>query len=227
MPEPLRPIEPGAKAPDFTLPAANREGDVSLAQFRGKRAVMIAFFRGLHCPFCRRQAEQLGRVAPELAKAGVETLAIFNTVPDRARLYLRYHPNAATVLADADCVTHRAFGIPAIGIIEPGSSEPSHWPRLRKADFEAARIDPTGEIGEKVHPIKANEVVNAKDGFELTEHDKAIFAKHATQLSGHFLIDRAGVVRWMRCEASRPPEELCRFPTPSEMIEAARALPGA
>jgi len=227
MSRPLRPIEPGANAPDFTLPAANREGSVSLAAFRGKRAVMIAFFRGLHCPFCRRQAEQLSRVAPELAKAGVETLAIFNTVPERARLYFRYHPNASTVLADPDCTTHRAFGIPTITFIEPGSSEASSWPRLRSADFAAARIDPTGEIGEKVHPMKANEVMNAKEGFDLTEHDKAILAKHPTQLSGHFLIDRAGVVRWMRCEASRPPEELCRFPTPSEMIEAARALPAA
>ncbi len=227
MPERLRPIEPGAKAPDFTLPAANREGDVSLAQFRDKRAVMVAFFRGLHCPFCRRQAEQLGRVAPELAKAGVETIAIFNAVPERARLYFRYHSNAATVLADPDCATHRAFGVPAITVIEQGSSEQSSWPRLRPQDFEAARIDPTGEIGEKVHPIKANDVLNAKQGFDLTEHDKTILAKHPTQLSGHFLIDRAGVVRWMRCEASRPPEELCQFPTPSEMLEAARALRAA
>jgi peroxiredoxin len=30
-------------------------GEVSLADYRGKRAVLLGFFRGLHCPFCRRQ----------------------------------------------------------------------------------------------------------------------------------------------------------------------------
>jgi peroxiredoxin len=41
------PVQPGEPAPDFTLPAANREGTVSLADYRG-RPLLLALFRGLY-----------------------------------------------------------------------------------------------------------------------------------------------------------------------------------
>ena len=44
----FRRLEPGDRAPDFTLPAINREGVVSLGDFRGKRPVFLGLFRGLH-----------------------------------------------------------------------------------------------------------------------------------------------------------------------------------
>ena len=54
-----RPLQPGEASPAFTLPSANREGKVSLGDLRG-RPFLIGFYRGLHCPFCRRQVVQLG-----------------------------------------------------------------------------------------------------------------------------------------------------------------------
>jgi len=42
------PVQPGEPAPDFTLPAANREGSVSLADFRGKSPLLLALYRGLY-----------------------------------------------------------------------------------------------------------------------------------------------------------------------------------
>ena len=45
---PPRPLQPGDRAPDFTLPAINREGSVSLGDFRGKQRVLLGLFRGLH-----------------------------------------------------------------------------------------------------------------------------------------------------------------------------------
>jgi len=36
---------------------------------------------------------------------------------------------------------------------------------------------------------------HAKDGFDMTEVDKEIFAGHGMQLTGHFLVDREGIVR--------------------------------
>jgi len=62
--------------------------------------------------------------------------------------------------------------------------------------------------------MEANTVLNAKDGFELDEVDKAIFANHATQLAGHFLVDAAGIVRWSHIEARDGPESLCTFSRP-------------
>ena len=54
------PIQPGEDAPQFALPAVNRDGMVSLDDFRGKSALFIGLYRGLHCPFCRRQIVLLG-----------------------------------------------------------------------------------------------------------------------------------------------------------------------
>lgn len=223
--EELHPLAPGERAPGFVLPAANRDGSISLADYHGERAVMIGFFRGLHCPFCRRQAVELGAVQPELAKSGVETLAVFNTLPERARLYFRYRATRAIVLADPDCAVHRAFGVPQVGLLAPGASAATEWPhRTRSEDFAALRIDPTGEIGQGVSPMESNERLNAKDGFEVTEADRAVFERHGMQLSAHFLVDREGIVRWARSEATHPPGDLCRFPTGKEMLAAARAL---
>ncbi len=42
------PVQPGEPAPDFTVPAANREGSVSLADFRGRSPVLLALLRGLY-----------------------------------------------------------------------------------------------------------------------------------------------------------------------------------
>src|SRR5437899_486866 len=65
MADQRRPLQPGEPASAFTLPAANREGTVSLDSLRG-RPFLIGFYRGLHCPFCRRQVLQLARVEPAL-----------------------------------------------------------------------------------------------------------------------------------------------------------------
>ena len=46
--QPRAPIQVGEPAPDFTLPAADREGTVSLADYRGKRPVLLTLFRGLY-----------------------------------------------------------------------------------------------------------------------------------------------------------------------------------
>ena len=46
--EPRPPLQRGDRAPDFTLPAVNRESVVSLDDYRGKSPVLIGLFRGLH-----------------------------------------------------------------------------------------------------------------------------------------------------------------------------------
>ena len=41
-------LNPGDPAPDFALPAVNRDGQVSLDDFRGRSPVLLGLFRGLH-----------------------------------------------------------------------------------------------------------------------------------------------------------------------------------
>jgi peroxiredoxin len=224
MGEQRRPLQAGEPAPDFALPEVGREGTVSLADLRG-RPFLIGFFRGLHCPFCRRQVVRLADAQPALRAAGVETLAVINTPLDRARLYFRYRPSPVTLLSDPDCRTHHAFGVPYMEFQPDESRERSEWPyRTRMADFAAARINPTGELPQPLDPFESNSVLNAIDGFEMQEADQAIFAQHGTQLVGHFLVDAAGIVRWAQIEAREGPNGLCTFPTPAQLVAEASSL---
>jgi peroxiredoxin len=219
-----RPLQPGEAAPEFSLPVANLEGLVSLSSMRG-RPFLIGFFRGLHCPFCRRQVVQLGALQPALREAGIETLAVINTPLERARMYYRYRPSPVTLLSDPDCVTHQAFGVPHIEFAADGSSEKPRWPySASMAEFEASRINPNGEMPGPTFPMDANTVLNTKDGFEMVEADHAILESHATQLAGHFLVDAQGVVAWVQIEAPDGPNGLSTFPTPAQIIAAAGSL---
>lgn len=219
-----RPLQTGEAAPAFTLPAANREGTVSLSDLRG-RPFLIGFYRGLHCPFCRRQVVQLGLAQPALRDAGIETIAVINTPVERARMYYRYRPTPVTLLSDPDCVTHGAFGVPYAEFLPEGSGETPSWPyKSTMEQFMAARINPTGEMPGLVQPMEANAVLNAKDAFVMEDADNAILANHGTQLAGHFLVDADGVVRWMQIEALDDPNHLSIFPNAGELIAAARKL---
>ncbi len=222
--QPDRPLQPGDRAPDFTLPAANREGSVSLADYRGKQAALIGLYRGLHCPFCRRQVVQLGAVQEKLQALGVETLAIVNTQPERARMYYRYRPTRATVLADPGAGTHLAFGIPRPDI---GPDVESRWPaKANLAEFAAVRLNPTGELAAPMPIFEASAELNRRDGFEATDADNQIMASNPSLLTGHFLVDRAGIVRWAQVEGSEGMNDLARYPSGEELVAAARAVVG-
>ena len=218
---PQRPKQPGDRAPNFTLPAVNREGAVALDDYRGKQPVLVGLFRGLHCPFCRRQLVQLAAMQEKLKRAGVETLAVVNTTLDRARLYFKYRPTPVALAADPEASTHRLFGVPAGEL-----GEVSGWPlRATPEEFGAVRINPTGELAAALQPMDANDELNRRDGFQLTEVDQQIFAAHSTQLVGHFLIDRDGIIRWAHVEAGERMADLGKLPTETDILAAARALP--
>jgi peroxiredoxin len=218
------PLQPGEPASAFALPAANRAGVVSLADLRG-RAFLIGFYRGLHCPFCRRQVVQLGAVQPVLSAAGIETLAVINTPVERARLYFRHRPTPVTLLSDPDCLTHRAYGVPHGVFLPEGSQDKPEWPYSATLEqFGAARINPTGELPAPTQPMEANFVLNAMDGFQMEAADEAILATHPTQLVGHFLVDAAGIVRWVQIEAPDSPDGISTFPTAAQLIAAAKQL---
>src|SRR5262249_23303574 len=91
-PAPDRPLHCGDAAPDFSLPAVNREGFVPLADYHGRRPVMVGVFRGLLCPFCRRHIARRGVARDRLAQEGVATFAVVNTQLERARQYFQYRP---------------------------------------------------------------------------------------------------------------------------------------
>lgn len=217
--------QPGDAAPSFRLPAINRDGVISLDDYRGRCPVLVGLFRGLHCPFCRRQIVQLGTTQEKLKAVGVETVVIVNTPVDRARLYFSYRPARVLLAADPDAATHQAFGVPAFDFVEDESA--ARWPfRSTVQQFRSVLINPTGEMPSPRNGFEANTVLNEKDGFQANEVDHQIVAAHGTQLAGHFLIDRQGIVRWAEVEAVARTADIGKWPAEEEILSAARALPG-
>jgi len=218
------PLGEGDPAPDFALPAVNREGQVSLDDYRGRSPVLVALFRGLHCPFCRRQLVQLGTTQDKLKALGVETMAVVNTPLERARLYFKYRPARVLLAADPDAATHRAFRVPAGSVIENESEASWAQGKVTMGQMLGARINPTGELPEPQNPFAAMETLNQREGFELTEVDKQIAAAHAFQLAGHVLLDRDGIIRWRHIEGIERMTDLGKQPSDEEILKAARAL---
>lgn len=166
---------------------------------------------------------QLGTTQEKLEAIGVETAAVVNTPLERARLYFKYRPARVLLAADPEAATHRAFGVPAGVIVEDESA--TSWPQsATMGQLLAVQVNPTGELSAPQNPFAAMETLNKKDAFEPTEVDQQIAATHGTQLTGHFLIDREGIVRWRHIEAAERIGDLCKFPSDEEILGAARGL---
>ncbi len=220
---PNGPLQPGDIAPSFALPAVNRDGIVGLEDYQGKGPVLVTLLRGLHCPFCRRHVVQLGITRDKLAREGVETLAIVNTPAQRARQYFQYRPTRVLLAADPDVRTHQAFGLPKVGLV-PDDTDPAtlQWPqRTTMAQFLTLLVNPNGELPEPKNRVEAGELLNRKDGYEITDVEQQIMAAHGTQMEGQFLIDAQGTIRWSYVEGANSLEDLVNFPPPDDKILAA------
>ena len=121
----LRVLQPGESTPELTLPRVNHQGVVSLAVFRAMgRSVLIAFMRGLHCPFSRRQISMLTSMKAQLEAEHADIVVVVNTTLERARLYFQYWPTEVVVAADPGVESHRSFGLGETAIL-PDDTDPS------------------------------------------------------------------------------------------------------
>jgi len=220
-----RPTAVGDPAADFVVPAVDGDGTIALTDFKGRQPLFLGLYRGLHCPFCRRHLGQLDLLRTKLEPLGVATVAIVNTPLDRARLYFRMLRSTIRIGADPDRAVHHAYAVPKIEFVEPAARTEA-WPVQTTIDeFLSHRINPTGELEAPVNPLESNDLLNARDGFRMTEADTQVRERHGTQLVGMFLIDRDGIVRWRFLEGEASPADIGRFPTPQQIVDAAASLP--
>jgi peroxiredoxin len=204
----------GKPAPDFTLPAVHREGEISLADYRGRSHLLLAVFVGLYCPFCRRNIAQLGGTQEKLRERGVETLAVVATELDNARLYFKYRPARVALVADPYLVTHRAYGLPRVEVTDELTSE-----------LSALRLNPSGELPEPLPMAEVGDLLDRKDGFQRTAADLRDIDRQWPQLKGQFLIDRDGIVRWANVECGTEGiAGIGKFPSDQELLAVAGSL---
>ncbi len=209
------PVGAGEPAPDFTLPAVDGNGCVSLADYRGRSPLFLALFIGLWCPFCRRSIALMAQTEAKLKALGVETLGVVGTSPDNARLYFKFRPTRLRLGADPELSTHKAYGLP----------KPVPTQELMDA-LATTRINPNGAFPEPLPVMEAAQALSKADGYVENERDKAEMERQWPQLKGQFLIDRDGIVRWANIECAEGLTGLGKFPSEHEILAAARAVVG-
>jgi peroxiredoxin len=207
-----RVLQLGEPAPDFTLPTVQGNGTVSLSDYRGRSPLLLAFFRGIYCPFCRRQIAKLGLSQDKLRAAGVETLGVVASNLDRTRLYFQYRPTKVPLAVDPVMNTHRAFGIRRFSVT----------PELTDA-LQTVRIDVGGELPEPLPVGDAARALNDKDRFEYVPGDTQEIEQQFPMDTGQFLVDPEGIVRWMHLEsAGEGLAGMGKFPSEDEILILAR-----
>jgi len=217
-----RTLAAGEAAPAFDLPLVEPEGRATLADYVGKRAFMLALFRGIACPFCRRMMATTKQMADGLEESGVAVLAVTSTPLKAARLYARYRPAGLRLASDPFFGVHRTYGVPVCELSETG---PTDWPRrVNMGDVMATPINPTGELPEALPGPIAGRALDKLDGFEEVQTGEERAPPGNLALTGFFLIDRDGIVRWTFIEATEDVREYGKHPNREEVIAAARAL---
>ena len=215
--EPGQAIEIGAPAPRFSLPSVCGERLVALDDYVGRSAVLVALLRGVYCAFCRRNIAQLEKTAESLKSRQVDTVVVVTTPLERARLYYRYRPAQVCIAADPDLSAHRAYGLPWPRLVK-GTSQ---WPLSVTVDeFERVAVDADGEVPEPMPISQVGRLLDRADGFEYTAIDEHDAERTWNLMTGLFLVDREGMVRWRYIEALADVTELTRFPSQDD-IEAA------
>jgi peroxiredoxin len=207
-------LQPGQVAPDFSVPAVLDDRIISLADYRGKTPLLLGLFRGMYCAFCRRGIAQMAAISEKLKPMGFEALAVVGTELDNARFYFRFRPTRLTLGADPALSTHRLYGVP----------RPQPTPELMHA-AGMVHINPTGELPQPLPIPEAGSALDKLDGYQPTAIDQREAMSTFTQLSGQFLIDRDGVVRWVHIECAQEGlSGLGKFPAHDELMSAARLV---
>lgn len=101
-------LEPGDKAPDFTLPDAD-ELQVTLSALRGQR-VIVYFYPAAMTPGCTTQACDFRDSLAALAAAGVTVLGISKDAPAKLAKFRDRDHLTFPLLSDTDLKVHQAYG---------------------------------------------------------------------------------------------------------------------
>lgn len=100
----------GVSAPDFTLPDPLTGANIRLSDFPN-RDILLVFFRGTWCPFCREQLQTLTENDARLKAAGVTTLGVVCQSAASVRRYLQSAPIAFPLLVDETRAVAKAYGV--------------------------------------------------------------------------------------------------------------------
>ena len=112
-------IAVGDKAPDFKLRDQNGK-EVSLAGFRGKKAVVLYFYPKDETPGCTKEACSFRDSYEDFVKAGAEVIGVSGDSVNKHKSFAEHHRLPFTLLADDGNLLRKAYGVPATLWLLPG-----------------------------------------------------------------------------------------------------------
>ena len=112
-------IDVGDSAPDLAL--ATQTGDeVSLADYRGKQAVVLFFYPKDGTPVCTKEACSFRDAYEDFVEAGAVVIGVSGDSASRHEAFAATHQLPFLLVSDADGRVRRAFGVPKSMGLFPG-----------------------------------------------------------------------------------------------------------
>ena len=105
-----RPAE-GEMAPEFSLPTQTGASPVSLADFRGKKSVVLYFYPKDDTPGCTAESCSFRDMRSEFEEAGAEILGVSLDDVDSHRQFADKYRLPFPLLADTDAAVSTAYGV--------------------------------------------------------------------------------------------------------------------
>ncbi|MCM2417839.1 peroxiredoxin-like family protein [Streptomyces sp. RKAG293] len=103
-------LGPGARAPRFTLPAADGE-QIALDALLAEGPVVLTFYRGAWCPYCNLALRSLQRHQDAVTARGARLVAVSPQIPDETLSLTGKEQLTFTVLSDLGSDVAQRFGI--------------------------------------------------------------------------------------------------------------------
>jgi len=115
----MKRVAEGDLAPDFTLPSHTGE-QVSLADFRGKKAVVLFFYPKDAMPMCTKEACSFRDAYEDFVAAGAVVIGASGDSAESHRSFAANNKLPLILLADSDGSLRKAFGVPKLLGLLPG-----------------------------------------------------------------------------------------------------------
>jgi peroxiredoxin Q/BCP len=103
-------IKVGDKAPDFSLPS-NRGRDVSLSEFKGKKAVVLFFYPKDNTPGCTAEACDFRDSHARFVGSGAEVIGVSEDTVASHEGFARKHDLPMTLLSDIGGKVRALYGV--------------------------------------------------------------------------------------------------------------------
>jgi len=103
-------LKVGDSIPDVTLRTVE-DKEVHLRKLIADKPAVLVFYRGGWCPFCNVHLQSLSGIKDDLAREGVQLIAISMDQPSKLRETLQKDKLDYTLLSDSDASAVQAFGI--------------------------------------------------------------------------------------------------------------------